>query len=169
MLCILAVPLLVFAIIYPTRGVATALSFIVGIGDSTAQSGIFPLAGGIHPRCTAAASLGIAIAGLAAGLLRILTRAVLPQNERMNSAVYFGMAVIILVLCCLAHYAIKQYKHEFILAFSTGEEGEVVMLVEHEDEKKVMSNYLLQEMQAPKKMERKTNKKLMVSRIMSQQ
>eukprot|EP00984_Skeletonema_dohrnii_P022518 scaffold11644_cov72-Skeletonema_dohrnii-CCMP3373.AAC.1 len=36
-----AVPLLVFAIIYPTIGVATALSFIVGIGDALAQSGIF--------------------------------------------------------------------------------------------------------------------------------
>jgi hypothetical protein len=31
----------VFAIIYPTIGVATALSFIVGIGDAMAQSGIF--------------------------------------------------------------------------------------------------------------------------------
>jgi hypothetical protein len=38
---ILAVPLLVFAVVYPTAGIATALSFIVGVGDATAQSGIF--------------------------------------------------------------------------------------------------------------------------------
>lgn len=38
-------PLLVFAIIYPSELQAIILSSIVGIGDSLAQSGIFPLAG----------------------------------------------------------------------------------------------------------------------------
>jgi hypothetical protein len=50
-------PLLIFAIIYPTQLQATVLSFIVGIGDSLAQSGIFPLAGQIHPRCTGKSAL----------------------------------------------------------------------------------------------------------------
>ena len=114
----LAIPLLVFAIIYPTKGVATVLSAIVGIGDSMAQSGIFPLAGGIHPRCTAAASLGSAIAGLAAGLLRILTKAIFPgdteESMRLSSSVYFGIAVVILVVCFFAHYFIKKYKDQLV-------------------------------------------------------
>ena len=82
----LAVPLLVFAIIYPTPGAAMALSSLVGIGDATAQSGIFPLAGGIHPRCTAAASLGSAIAGLASGLLRLMTEAIFGDATYENAS-----------------------------------------------------------------------------------
>ena len=115
---LLAIPLLVFAIIYPTKGLATVLSAIVGIGDSMAQSGIFPLAGGIHPRCTAAASLGSAIAGLAAGLLRILTKAIFPgdteESMRLSSSVYFGIAVVILAVCFFAHYFIKKYKDQLV-------------------------------------------------------
>ena len=114
----LVIPLLVFAIIYPTKGVATVLSAIVGIGDSMAQSGIFPLAGGIHPRCTAAASLGSAIAGLAAGLLRILTKAIFPgdteESMRLSSSVYFGIAVVILAVCFFAHFFIKKYKKQLV-------------------------------------------------------
>ena len=119
-LCALAVPLLVFALIIPTSTVAIVLSFIVGIGDATAQSGIFPLAGGIHPRCTAAASLGSAIAGLAAGLLRLLTKSVFPETaagQRLSSAVYFGIGVIVLAFCAAAHYFIKKYKQHLRLAF----------------------------------------------------
>ena len=124
----LAVPLLVFAIIYPTAGVAFALSFIVGIGDATAQSGIFPLAGGIHPRCTAAASLGSAIAGLAAGLLRLMTQAIFgdatPEDERISSSVYFAIAVVVLMICALAHYSIQKYKKEITVAFFQTEYAE---------------------------------------------
>ena len=130
-------PLLVFALIYPTRGVATALSFIVGIGDATSQSGIFPLAGSIHPRCTAAASLGSAVAGLVAGLLRLLTKAVFPETsegERLSSSVYFGIAVIILAFCTMSHYAIKKYKQEFMLAFFEGEIGAMTAEEEENDE-----------------------------------
>ncbi len=120
-LYILAVALFVFAIIYPTPGVASALSFIAGIGDATAQSGIWPLAGGIHPRCSAAAAFGCAIAGLGAGLLRMMTKAVFgeetPEQERLGSAVYFGISVVVIAGVCLAHYAIKKYKRELTVAF----------------------------------------------------
>ncbi len=122
---LLALPLLVFAIIYPTPGAAIALSFIVGIGDATAQSGIFPLAGGIHPRCTAAASLGSAMAGLLAGLLRLMTKAIFDdetaQDQRISSSVYFAIAVATLLLCFSAHYAIQKYKKELSLAFFQAE------------------------------------------------
>jgi hypothetical protein len=123
-----ALPLLVLAIIYPTPGVAFALSFIVGIGDATAQSGIFPLAGGIHPRCTAAASLGSAIAGLAAGLLRLMTQAIFgdatPEDRRISSSVYFAIAVVVIMICALAHYAIQKYKKELTIAFFQAEYAE---------------------------------------------
>lgn len=36
-----AVPLLLFALIYPSKGLATALTCIVGIGDATTQSGVY--------------------------------------------------------------------------------------------------------------------------------
>jgi len=120
-----ALPLLVFAIIYPTPGSAIALSFIVGIGDATAQSGIFPLAGGIHPRCTAAASLGSAIAGLAAGLLRLMTKAIFgeetAEDRRISSSVYFAIAVAVLLVCTIAHYAIQKNKRKFQMAFFQAE------------------------------------------------
>lgn len=147
--CTSAVPLLVFAIIYPTRGVATALSFIVGIGDSTAQSGIFPLAGGISPRCTAAASLGSATAGLASGLLRILTKAVFPDTRegmRLSSSVYFGIAVIILSVCCLSHYFVKKYKQQLTMAFFEFEYAESTksVLLQSEAIKKIQNSIQLE-------------------------
>ena len=113
--------LFVFAIIYPTPGVAALLSFIAGVGDATAQSGIWPLAGGIHPRCSAAAALGCGIAGLAAGLLRMMTKAVFgegtPEQERLGASVYFGISVVVIAGVCFAHYAIKKYKKELTVAF----------------------------------------------------
>lgn len=147
--CTSAVPLLVFAIIYPTRGVATALSFIVGTGDSTAQSGIFPLAGGISPRCTAAASLGSATAGLASGLLRILTKAVFPDTRegmRLSSSVYFGIAVIILSVCCLSHYFVKKYKQQLTMAFFEFEYAESTksVLLQSEAIKKIQNSIQLE-------------------------
>ena len=117
-----------FAIIYPTPGVAMALSSLVGIGDATAQSGIFPLAGGINPRCTAAASLGSAIAGLASGLLRLMTEAIFgdatPEDQRVSSSVYFAIAVAVLMICASAHYAIQKYKKELTVAFFQAEYAE---------------------------------------------
>ena len=98
------------------------------IGDATAQSGIFPLAGGIHPRCTAAASLGSAIAGLASGLLRLMTQAIFgdatPEDHRTSSSVYFAIVVVVLILCALAHYAIQKYKKELTVAFFQAEYAE---------------------------------------------
>ncbi len=86
-----------------------------------------PLAGGIHPRCTAAASLGGAVAGLAAGLLRMLTKAVFPDDEagqRLSSSVYFGLAVIIIAVCAVALFIITKYKQELTLAFFHNEHAE---------------------------------------------
>ena len=77
-----------------------------------------PLAGGIHPRCTAAAALGSAVAGLSAGLLRLLTKAAFQEGqERLSSAVYFGVSVLMIAWCGVAHFAIKKYKQELKGAF----------------------------------------------------
>jgi len=125
-------PLLIFAIIYPTEMQAIALSFIVGIGDSLAQSGIFPLAGSIHPRCTAAASLGSAVAGLIAGLLRLLTKAIFPETDegfRHSSSMYFSLATVVIVVCCLALYSINKVKNELTMAFFQQEYAESVQSV----------------------------------------
>ena len=120
--------LLVFAIIYPSPGVAAALSFIAGVGDATTQSGIWPLAGGFSPRCSAAVAFGCGIAGLGAGLLRILTKAVFgettPEQERLGSSVYFGLSVVVVACCTVAHYAIKKYKNELTVAFFNAEHAE---------------------------------------------
>ena len=124
----LALPLLVFAIIYPTPGAAMALSFIAGIGDATAFSGIFPLAGGIHHRCTAAASLGCSVAGLASGLLRLMTDAIFgnatPEDQRISSSVYFAIAVAVLTISASAHYVIQKYKNQLTVAFFQAEYAE---------------------------------------------
>lgn len=159
---LVALSLLVYAVSVPSVGVAIALGYVMGIGDATAQSGIYvsyvcvcvkpflllymmlypiynftpffpfcqysqPLAGGIHPRCTAAASLGGAVAGLAAGLLRLLTKAVFPTDDagqRLSSSVYFGLAVIIIAICAVALAIITKYKSELTLAFFHQEHAE---------------------------------------------
>lgn len=116
---------------------AIALSFIVGIGDSLAQSGIFPLAGSIHPRCTAAASLGSAVAGLIAGLLRLLTKAIFPETDegqRQSSSMYFGLATVVIVVCCLALYSINKVKNELTMAFFQQEYAESVQSVMLQEE-----------------------------------
>ncbi len=78
--------------------------------------------------CTAAASLGCSIAGLAAGLLRIMTEAIFgettPEDHRISSSVYFAIAVAVLMICVLAHYAIQKYKKELTVAFFQAEYAE---------------------------------------------
>ncbi len=148
--------MLIYAVSIPSVNVALAMGYVMGIGDATAQSDIYvsveifqdlhdtlalsdshliistppsvqPLARGIHPRCTAAASLGGAVAGLAAGLLRMLTKAVFSDDEagqRLSSSVYFGLAVIIIAVCTMALFIITKYKQELTLAFFHHEHAE---------------------------------------------
>mmetsp|Transcript_43794 Transcript_43794/g.93114 ORF Transcript_43794/g.93114 Transcript_43794/m.93114 type:complete len:584 (-) Transcript_43794:225-1976(-) len=115
---IMGAPMLAFALIYPTQTQAIVLSVIVGVGDAMVQTGIFPLAGAVHPRCTAAASLGGAVAGLVAGLVRLGTKAAFPMMDmRLSSSVFFGIATAFMVLCALALYAVTRMKEELICAF----------------------------------------------------
>lgn len=67
------------------------------------------------------------MAGLAAGLLRLLTKAVFPTDDagqRLSSSVYFGLAVIIIAICAVALTIITKYKSELTLAFFHQEHAE---------------------------------------------
>lgn len=67
------------------------------------------------------------MAGLAAGLLRLLTKAVFPTDDagqRLSSSVYFGLAVIIIAICAVALAIIAKYKSELTLAFFHQEHAE---------------------------------------------
>jgi hypothetical protein len=96
------------------------LSTIVGVGEALVQSGVWPLAASIHPRCTAAAGFGAGVAGLFVGLLRLVTKAGFPETEqgwRASSSFYFGIATFVIGTCAVALYVITKFKEQMIIAF----------------------------------------------------
>ena len=72
------------------------------------------------------------MAGLIAGLLRILTKAIFPETDegqRQSSSMYFGLATVVIVVCCLALYSINKVKNEVTMAFFQEEYAESVQSV----------------------------------------
>lgn len=72
------------------------------------------------------------MAGLIAGLLRLLTKAIFPETDegqRQSSSMYFGLATVVIVVCCLALYSINKVKNELVMAFFQEEYAESVQSV----------------------------------------
>lgn len=72
------------------------------------------------------------MAGLIAGLLRLLTKAIFPETDegfRHSSSMYFGLATVVIVVCCLALFSINKVKNELTMSFFQQEYAESVQSV----------------------------------------
>lgn len=80
--------------------------FICGAADGMAQGALFGEAAAIHPRCTQALVAGTAISGVVVSMLRLATKAILPQTMvglRLSADIYFLLAAIVCGSCVVIH------------------------------------------------------------------
>eukprot|EP00816_Leptocylindrus_hargravesii_P006514 CAMPEP_0196803538 /NCGR_PEP_ID=MMETSP1362-20130617/2957_1 /TAXON_ID=163516 /ORGANISM="Leptocylindrus danicus, Strain CCMP1856" /LENGTH=523 /DNA_ID=CAMNT_0042175193 /DNA_START=398 /DNA_END=1968 /DNA_ORIENTATION=- len=101
--------LLLFATISTlTESMTLSLACLVGAADAISQSGLYVLAANVNIRCSAAVSLGSALAGFAVNVLRICTKAIFHDDDERSAHVFFGLSAVFLFACLSALYlAIK--------------------------------------------------------------
>ena len=108
--------LLLAALRQPSMTLLNASAFLVGVADATSQSGLYVFAASYHrPQYTAAVTLGSAIAGLAVGVLRLLTRGLFDtaslEGLRRGVAVLYVLSSVVIVGCLWALHSVVRDKH----------------------------------------------------------
>ncbi|CAI5514671.1 unnamed protein product [Closterium sp. Naga37s-1] len=76
-----------------------------GAIDAVVQGSLFGMAGELHERYTQALAAGTSVSGIVVSVVRILTKAVLPNTPtglRLSAHLYFLLSALILVVCLLA-------------------------------------------------------------------
>ena len=108
--------LLLAALRQPSMAMLNASAFLVGVADATSQSGLYVFAASYHrPQYTAAVTLGSAIAGLAVGVLRLLTRGLFDtaslEGLRRGVAVLYVLSSVVIVGCLWALHSVVRDNH----------------------------------------------------------
>ena len=103
--------LLLAALKQPSMELLNASSFLVGMADATSQSGLYVFAASYHrPTYTASVTLGSAIAGLAVGVLRLITRGLFDTDSlnglRRGVAVLYLLSSVVIIGCLWALHAV---------------------------------------------------------------
>ena len=109
-MCLISL-LLLAALKQPSMELLNASSFLVGMADATSQSGLYVFAASYHrPTYTAAVTLGSAIAGLAVGVLRLITRGLFDTDSlnglRKGVAVLYLLSSVVIIGCLWALHAV---------------------------------------------------------------
>ncbi|CAI7773932.1 unnamed protein product [Closterium sp. NIES-53] len=76
-----------------------------GAIDAVVQGSLFGMAGELHERYTQALAAGTSVSGIVVSVVRILTKAVLPNTPtglRLSAHLYFLLSALILLVCLLA-------------------------------------------------------------------
>ncbi|KAL3511272.1 hypothetical protein ACH5RR_030673 [Cinchona calisaya] len=92
--------------VYGGYYVTVCLVGICGIANALVQGSIIGSAGELHKRYMQAVVAGTGVSGLVVALLRLLTKAVYPQDTQglRNSAnLFFTVAIIMMVLCIICY------------------------------------------------------------------
>ncbi|KAL4428588.1 hypothetical protein ABPG77_008900 [Micractinium sp. CCAP 211/92] len=121
-LAIAAVPLLDLAPSSPgTLALLLLLVAACGICDGLAQGALFGEAALLPPRYTQALVAGTAVSGVVVSVLRVVTKATLPDTEhglRQSANLYFTITALVCAACVVVHShvlprlpAVKQYRH----------------------------------------------------------
>ncbi|KAK6802540.1 hypothetical protein RDI58_000320 [Solanum bulbocastanum] len=88
--------------VYAGFGVTVGLVGICGIADALVQGGVIGAAGELPDRYMQATVAGTAFSGVLVSLLRILTKAVYPQDAnglRKSANLYFIFSIAVMILC----------------------------------------------------------------------
>ncbi|KAL4434383.1 hypothetical protein ABPG75_000824 [Micractinium tetrahymenae] len=132
-LAIAAVPLLDLA--PASSGTLAVLLLLVaacGLCDGLAQGALFGEAARLPPRFTQALIAGTAVSGVVVSVLRVVTKATLPDTEqglRQSANLYFAIAALVCAACTVVYSyvlprlpAVQQYKHAALEAALHGDD-----------------------------------------------
>ncbi|XP_078441028.1 equilibrative nucleotide transporter 1 [Wolffia australiana] len=140
---LLIVPVLDLAYVKGQRGLYSAYDVTVfavvlaGIGDALVQGGVIGSAGELPERYMQAVVAGTAASGVLVSIMRILTKAVFPQDApglRKSAHLYFAVSILTMVLCLfcynLAHHlpVVRYYKAVRARAEANEREGKDLSL-----------------------------------------
>ncbi|CAI5948550.1 unnamed protein product [Closterium sp. NIES-64] len=91
----------------PPLALALTVAAVAASGaiDAVVQGSLFGMAGELHERYTQALAAGTSVSGIVVSVVRILTKAVLPNTPtglRLSAHLYFLLSALILLVCLLA-------------------------------------------------------------------
>jgi len=117
-MCLLSL-LLLAALKQPSMALLNASSFLVGMADATSQSGLYVFAASYHrPSYTAAVTFGSAVAGLAVGVLRLITRGLFDTESlgglRKGVAVLYLLSSTVIIGCLWALHTLLRDTHPLV-------------------------------------------------------
>ncbi|XP_010471028.1 PREDICTED: equilibrative nucleotide transporter 1-like [Camelina sativa] len=90
--------------LYAGFDITSAALALSGLGDALMQGGLIGVAGEMPERYMQAVVAGTAGSGVLVSLLRILTKAVYPQNPdglRKSANLYFAVGIVVMVICAV--------------------------------------------------------------------
>lgn len=79
---------------------------LCGLGDALVQGGVVGAAGELPERYMQAVVAGTAASGVLVSFLRILTKAIYPQDAdglRSSANLYFGVSIVVMAICIVLH------------------------------------------------------------------
>ncbi|KAG7589635.1 MFS transporter superfamily [Arabidopsis suecica] len=92
--------------LYAGFDVTSAAVALSGLGDALMQGGLIGVAGEMPARYMQAVVAGTAGSGVLVSLLRILTKAVYPQDPdglRKSANLYFAVGIVVMVICAVLY------------------------------------------------------------------
>jgi len=112
------------------------LLLITGVADAVAQGSMYGLAGLFPPLYRQAIQNGNGVAGISVSLLRVFTKASVPDTPRglrFSSLLYFGLSAITMLACIVAYFILVRLpftKHYMESPVGSTQEIELSMLTE---------------------------------------
>ncbi|XP_068645402.1 equilibrative nucleotide transporter 1-like [Aristolochia californica] len=106
--------------LYSGYYVTVAAVALSGIADALVQGGVIGSAGELPERYMQATVAGTAASGVLVSVLRIVTKAIFPQDAhglRSSANVYFSVSIVVMVICLVCYNVadrlpvIQYYKH----------------------------------------------------------
>lgn len=135
---LITVPLIHLMKLSQTMGTVLilVLVFITGCSTAVLQSGFFEMAGQINPRMIQAFMTGNGIAGVAASVLRIITKVSISEGDTTLSAyVYFFISAGVIFACMIAAVAmvrLEYVRHHLMITTTTVSLENTGLLLESE-------------------------------------
>ncbi|XP_078166756.1 equilibrative nucleotide transporter 1 [Carex rostrata] len=91
---------------YPGYDVTVAATVLCGVADALVQGGVIGSAGELPERYMQATVAGTAASGVLVSVLRVITKAVYPQDSaglRKSAILYFVVSIVIMIICVICY------------------------------------------------------------------
>ncbi|KAJ3708489.1 hypothetical protein LUZ61_012194 [Rhynchospora tenuis] len=91
---------------YPGYDVTVAATALCGVADALVQGGVIGSAGELPERYMQATVAGTAASGVLVSVLRVITKAIYPQDPaglRKSAILYFVVSIVVMVICIICY------------------------------------------------------------------